>query len=323
MTISAFGHHSGAVASEHTRDEQVIQVGQASRRSVLRALTVLCLPQGHNALVHASMNSNSRLVDSAVILLEAAEQDVSRAHMRSAAAYLADLDRDRFKKLIFGDAGLSRRYLSTLALVHTAGGRVEAAVGAYDQLQVLARRTNRPVDYTQAIMGKVVVLTSNDRAQIAESLLRGYASELGAVDNSATKIGHAYWKARVLEETGDSESALDTMLREVLPMSRADAEPGLQVALHSTASRIALKRSMRDWKTAEISLQHATNLLGSEVNIQRRAQLAAAKANFLLTCGDLEGACEELQHAEDLNEIAGVHSPHPAAVKQALASKSA
>jgi hypothetical protein len=113
------------------------------------------------------------------------------------------------------------------------------------------------------------------------------------------------------------------MLREVLPMAKVNADPGLQVALYSTASRLSLKCPMRNWTIAENSLQYATNLLGPDVNIQRRAQLVTAKANFLLTCGDLEGANEELHHAEDLYEIAGVHSPHPAAVKQALASKSA
>ena len=323
MTISSSGQHAGDVASEHTRDEQVIQFGPASRRSVLRGITALCIPARWGTIVYTPMNSRSRLVDSAVILLEAAEQDVSRAHMRSAATYLADLDRRRLKSLIFEDAGLSRRYLKALALVHNTGGQVEAAVGAYDQLQILARRANRPVDYAQAVLGKIVTLTSNDRAQVAEALLREYASELGTVADPAIEIDHSYWKVRVLEETGDFETALDTMVCGVLPMAKVNADPGLLVALYSTASRLSLKCSMRDWRVAENSLQIATQLLGSDVNIQRQAQLATAKANFLLTCGDLDGAYEELNHAEDLYEIAGVHSPHPAAVKQALIAKSA
>ena len=321
MMISSFGQQSSDVPSERARDEQVIQVGQASRRSVLRSLTVLGLAPRWNALVYTSMNKQDRLTDSAVILLDAAEQDIARAHMRSAAGYLADLERRHLKKLIFGDATLSRRYLKALALVHNAGGQVEAAVGAYDQLQILSRRANRPSDYAEAILGKVVTLTSNDRARVAEALLREHASELGTVGDPAIDIEYAYWKARVIAEVGDYKSALDTMLHGVLPIARANADPGLLVAFHSTTSRIALKCSMRDWRVAETSLHHATNLLGPDVNIQRRAQLATARANFLLTCGDLEGADEELRHAEDLYEIAGVHSPHPAAVKQALVAK--
>jgi tetratricopeptide (TPR) repeat protein len=284
-----------------------------TRRALLRAAaSTIFLAATAQAMDHSA----NELFEAVVIRLEAAEQELARTRVESALQYLKHVDPSN--ELLADDVGLLRRYLRIIAVASRDTNQIDRAIGAYEQLQVIAQQDGDSRTFAEAVIGKVVSLSNAGRIGLAESVLTAYGPQLDSIRDPRIQLEYSFWKARVLEDKSEVSAAWSITEREILPFTALHEEDGMQIARHVAASRLALTGRDRDWRAAERSLEQARDLLSSHTTLLRRGQLATGQALFLLISGDLDGARRMIRSAEQIFDVGGIISPHFEKVRRLL-----
>ncbi|MDL4820151.1 hypothetical protein [Actinomadura opuntiae] len=242
-----------------------------------------------------------------MLLLERAESDLVDSKISSAKNYLdrmRHLRTDTFDR----DPQLICRFLRALAVVHRDTNSVEGAIGAYDQLQLLAIQLKHRELFGEAIIGKLMILLNNDRLPIARQIVRSYDASLSEIDSPAFQAERLFWKARFFEECEQIDTARQLSQKAMLPLSRHAEPDDLRIARHAFASRLALCGPSRDWRTAEVELERAADLVTSDTPLLRKGQLIQGQALFELECGDTDSAISLAKAAEETFLVDGIVS---------------
>jgi hypothetical protein len=245
--------------------------------------------------------------DAPETLLQAAEDELSQSRIDSARRYLSAIPEADLKRRGV-DLEFLSRFFRALAIVNRDSNQIESAIGSYEQLELVAREMNQRSLINEAIIGKVMILTNNDRVPLARGVLRLHHQELSATASGAEQAEYAFWRARVLEDSGEIEGARTIVANEVIPLSRLHEDPGLQVARYALSSRLALIGETVKWKDAESTLSCAEDLVSSNTTLLRRGQFVQGIALFELYTGDIDSASRHADVAEEIFRAGGIVS---------------
>lgn len=254
-----------------------------------------------------AMSSRRRVLDTAETLLESAERELRHSHILSAKRHLLQIQ--RIDDGVFTrDVAFVSRFLRALAIVYRDTNNIEAAIGAYSQLEILSRDANKLDLLSEAIIGKAMILINNDRISLAERVLMDHRQELDSMPSQAFRAEYENWKVCLLEQQNEIEAARECMNRLVLPLSENYEPEDLQIARHAVASRLALAGRNRQWKIAEKELEKASDLITRETPLLRQGQFLQGRALFELKAGDIDSAHSLAIESERIFQVDGIVS---------------
>jgi tetratricopeptide (TPR) repeat protein len=285
---------------------------RTSRRAFMCTVTAL-ISSGNiipNMLSSDKMDSLRLRLDDLLVLLDAAKEDVQRGKPASALILLDTIRESDGLDLIKDRPPLFSLYLLTLAQACKQAGDTERAIGAYDQLQLIAASDGLSSLYGECIVGKLVVLTNSGRAALAGALYNKHQSELRSVPSMQFQIELAARKVRILEELGHIDEARRILGSMILPRSEDVDELGYQLDRQLLACRLCISGDDKNWKEAEAALAKAEYLVRTELNLQRRAQFSSTCGLFEYRVGNVDAAYKFAQSAKQTLDVGGVRSYH-------------
>jgi tetratricopeptide (TPR) repeat protein len=273
------------------------------------------------ALSGDHVNLRSR-VDDVVMILDTAMRHVSLGMPMHALGIVNRLQESEFIFEIQSRPELYGRFLLVRASAHKQAGDVQLALGAYDQLQTLGQSEYDGERYGAAVVGKLVVLTQHNLADLGRRLFSVHLGSLREISNPALQIEVSARAARILEELGDLESAREIVEKEILPSSPHVDEPGAQLDREMLACRLYVSGTDRRWTLAEKALGRAQQLASKDDNLWRRGQFEAIYGIFNYHAGNIEESQRANESAKSLLSLAGSQSHHAKMLDRMLASSS-